>query len=298
MKNILITGATGNIGYQVLKHLVNLKAAYQTGQQEPFRVFAAVRNKKSANAIDMEFPGIGTVEFDFTDPSTFQTALRDIDCLFLLRPPQLADINIFTPLISKAKENNVKEIVFLSVQGAEKSKVIPHNKIETLILESGINYIFVRPSYFMQNLTTTLLPDIINRKEIFLPAGKGKFNWVDVDNIAETCAILMNRFNEYSNTSYEITGYENLDFYTVTQMINEATGAGITYRSVDPFTFWLRKKRDGEPAGKIIVMFMLHFLPRIQAEPKISGFYHALTSKEPTTLKEFIDRNKQTFVQN
>jgi hypothetical protein len=37
-----------------------------------------------------------------------------------------------------------------------------------------------------------------------------------------------------------------------------------------------------------MVMTMLHFLPRLQAEPEISDHYQQLTGKVPTTLTAFI----------
>jgi hypothetical protein len=53
--------------------------------------------------------------------------LKNIDVLFLLRPPHISEVETyFNPLLQSAKENNIKKIVFLSVQGAEKSKIIPH----------------------------------------------------------------------------------------------------------------------------------------------------------------------------
>ena len=130
------------------------------------------------------------MNFDFEQPDTFDNALKAIDTIFLLRPPHIDDIEkYFRPLIQKIKEHNVKELVFLSVQGAEKSKVIPHNKIERLIQEYKLDYVFLRPSYFMQNLTTTLLDDIKTKRQVILPSGKAKFNWIDIENIAETSAV-------------------------------------------------------------------------------------------------------------
>lgn len=54
--------------------------------------------------------------------------------------------------------------------------------------------------------------------------------------------------------------------------------------------------RDIEKAkGMIIVMILLHFLPRFQKEPKISGFYEQLTGKKPTDLLKFIERVKKAI---
>lgn len=47
--------------------------------------------------------------------------------------------------------------------------------------------------------------------------------------------------------------------------------------------------------GMIIVMILLHFLPRFQKEPQISNFYEELTGKKPTDLKTFILREKAQF---
>jgi len=198
MKKILITGATGNIGYEVIRFLSKIT--------DDIQIIAAVRNIEKARPIFKEFENLDFVTFDFENPDTFYKALSNIDCVFLLRPPHISDVDKnFKPLIDRIKELGITQIIFLSVQGAEKSKVIPHNKIEKLIVEQGFDYIFLRPSYFMQNLTTTLLDDIQRKKKIILPAGKAKFNWIDAENIGEASAVLINHFDDYKNQAIELT---------------------------------------------------------------------------------------------
>ncbi len=288
MSNILITGATGNIGFEVIRFLSKIDSSN--------RIIAGVRNIEKARNVFKDFSNLDYTHFDFEDFDTFDNALKGIDKIFLLRPPHISDIDkYFKPLISKIKEKNIKQIVFLSVQGAEKSKVIPHNKIERLINENGLDFIFLRPSYFMQNLTTTLIGDIQTKREIILPSGKAKFNWIDIENIGEAGAILLDRFGDYKNQAIEITGLENENFEKVTELINNSINNPIKYRNVNPFRFYRIKKRERMVKGMIVVMILLHFLPRFQKEPKISDFYERLTGKKPTDLKTFIERKKKQF---
>lgn len=288
MKNILITGATGNIGIELIKYLYLLNTEN--------RIIAGVRNIEKARQFFKEYDKLEYVHFDFENPQTFDKSLKNIDSIFLLRPPHISDIETyFKPLISKIKENGINEIVFLSVQGAEKSKVIPHNKIEGLIKKYGIEYVFLRPSYFMQNLTTTLYNDIKNKRKIILPSAKAKFNWIDIENIAETAALVLHQFDKYKNRAIELTGYENLNFYEVVDLINQSVENKIEFKPVNPLKFYNIKKKEGMITGMILVMIMLHFLPRFQKVPIISNFYEKISGKKPTMLKEFIDREKIKF---
>lgn len=288
MKQILITGATGNVGFEVIRFLDK--------NETPNRIIAGVRNIESAKKVLKEFTNIDYVNFDFERPETFDNALQNIDTVFLLRPPHISDVEkYFRPLVRKIKENKVKEVVFLSVQGAEKSKVIPHNKIERLIQEYKLDYIFLRPGYFMQNLTTTLIHDIKTKRQIILPSGKAKFNWIDIENIGEVSTVLLNRFSEYSNQAIELTGNENLDFYKVVDLINASIKTPIRFENVSPFEFYRIKKKEGMVSGLIIVMILLHFLPRFQKEPALSDYYEKLTGKKPTSIIDFIEREKIKF---
>jgi len=193
------------------------------------------------------------------------------------------------------KEKQIQEVVFLSVLGAERSRLIPHNKVEQLIQENGLDYVFIRPSYFMQNLTTTFLPDIREKRKIILPSGRGKFNWIDIYNIAEVAALLLTQFSRYRNQAIEITGYENEDFYSIVNLINAEVNSPIEYISVNPLKFYRIKKREGMVKGMILVMIMLHFLPRVQKEPKISQSFEQMTGKAPNSLIDFIRREKEKF---
>jgi uncharacterized protein YbjT (DUF2867 family) len=285
MRQILITGATGNIGTEVIKSL--------TTRGTDNHIIAGVRNISKAKQMYPDFKKLDYRDFDFEDPMTFDKALDNIDCIFLLRPPHISDVDkYFKPLIHTITDKGIKQIIFLSVQGAEKSKVIPHNKIERLIKDSGIDFIFLRPSYFMQNLTTTLLTDIQLKGQIILPAGKAKFNWIDIKNIGEVTAILIDNFDLHKNKEIELTGLENLDFYTVAELISARTNKKIEFLNVNPLKFYRLKKKDGFNSGLIIVMTLLHFSPRLQKDPRISNNYEILTGHKPKTLKEFVCREK------
>ncbi len=288
IKNILITGATGNVGFEVIRFL--------TKNNTTNNIIAGVRNINAAKKLFKDYSTIDFVNFDFEQPDTFDNALKNINTIFLLRPPHISDIDkYFVPLMTKLKEYEVNEVVFLSVQGAEKSKVIPHNKIEKLIENYNLNHIFLRPSYFMQNLTTTLLKDIKNKRQIILPARKAKFNWIDIENIGEISSIMLNKFSDFSNQTFELTGEQNIDFFEVTDLINTVIKRPISFSNVNPLKFYKIKKNDGMEKGMIIVMIMLHMLPRFQKEPVISNYYEQLTGKKPTTLIDFIKREIKYF---
>lgn len=291
MKKILITGATGNIGFEVIKFMYGIKTRNE--------VIAGVRDLNKAKKQFAKFSNLSFRYLDFQNTESFESALEQVDSVFILRPPHISDVEkYFRPFIQKIKEKKISEVIFLSVQGAEKSKVIPHNKIEGLIKEYDLDHIFIRPAYFMQNLTTTLKEDILHKRKIFLPSGKAKFNWIDIQDIAETCAILLENFSSYKNRAIELTGYENLNFYEVVAIMNRYIKPKIVFQSVNPFRFYRIKKKEGMHKGMILVMLLLHFLPRFQKAPKISGFYEELTGKKPTQLIQFIEREKDHFLLN
>jgi uncharacterized protein YbjT (DUF2867 family) len=109
---ILVTGATGNVGSAVLALLVAARAP----------VLAAVRSE------DTRVPsGAEVVRFDFHDPATFH-AFQGVERVFLMRPPAMSNARRdLGPAIAAMKAAGVRQVVFLSLLGAEKNTVVPHH---------------------------------------------------------------------------------------------------------------------------------------------------------------------------
>jgi len=288
MKNVLVTGASGNVGLEVLKALTILKC--------PLEINAGVRDPEGYDPKLAPFK-LNKVKFDFTDPSSFNQALKNMDILFLLRPPNISDVEkYFRPLIAIARDLGTKHIIFLSVQGVENSKIIPHHKIEKLITDSRISYTFLRPAYFMQNFTTTLRSDLVSKKLIFLPAGNARFTLVDVKDVGAVAAKIICDVTQYMNKAYELTSDEKLNFSEMAETLSSGLGTSITYTSPSLLKFFITKKREGISTMLILVMIMLHYFPRFQKEPKISKWIENITGTEPTTFNQFISENKENLL--
>ncbi len=289
MKNILITGASGNIGKEVIRGLHEIGSSH--------KIFAADRNSLKSKNILGEFPGLEYRKLDFADPGSFDAALQDIDLVFLLRPPQLADVSkYFQPFVDAMMTKNIGEMVFLSVQGVENQKGIPHHKIEQLILDKKLDHVFLRPSYFMQNLTTTLVREIKEENKIFIPSGKLKFTWVDARDIGLVGAHVLNNFEEYRMQALVITGSEQKDFGEVASMLNSVTGRSIRYESPNLMKFFRVKRKEGMQKMMIFVMIMLHYLPRLSKKKnELTDTVKLICGREPGTLEAFMEREKTKF---
>jgi uncharacterized protein YbjT (DUF2867 family) len=290
MTKVLITGATGNIGRTVLNSLQMLN--------HHFDIYAGVRDLEK-DKIELANYKIKFSQFDFTDIKTYQNALDSCEILFLLRPPQISEVGkYFKPIINICKNKSVKHIVFLSVQGVEKSKMIPHYKIEKLIVDSKINYTFLRPAYFMQNFTTTLHNDLVNNKRIYLPAGNTKFTLIDVCDIGAVSAQILTNISQHINKSYELTCKEKLTFSEMARILTNHLGIDIRFQSPTLLSFFLTKRKEKMPMMLIFVMIMLHYFPRFQKEPEITNWVEKITSRQPITFEQFIKDNKKALTES
>jgi uncharacterized protein YbjT (DUF2867 family) len=285
MTKVLITGATGNVGLAIIEALNKIN--------HNLDIYAGVRDLEEDKK-KLTINNIQLKQFDFADFNSYPMALEGCDILFLLRPPQISDVSkYFKPIIQTCLEKEVKHIVFLSVQGVENSKIIPHHKIEKLIVESKIPYTFLRPAYFMQNFTTTLRNDLVHHKLIYLPAGRAKFTLIDVRDIGVVTASVLSNITSHVNQSYALTNEEKLNFAEMAAILSTNLGHSIRFVSPNLLSFFISKRREKVPTMLILVMIMLHYLPRFQREPDVTDWVQKISNIEPTTFKQFVIDNKE-----
>ncbi|MGH4140304.1 SDR family oxidoreductase [Clostridium sp.] len=275
IEKILLTGITGNVGSAVVDYLKSINRDFLAG----------VRNiKKSIEQDDsMEY-----VNFDFQDIDTYETALNGVKKVFLVRPPQLTDVNgIFKPFIQKCKEVGVEQIVFLSLLGAEKNPFPPHHKIEKVILESEIPYTFIRPSFFMQNLSTTHAEDIKLRDDLFIPSGKAKISFIDTRDIGEIIGRTLSE-KGHENKAYTITGSEAITYFQVAESMTRILGRKITYSNPPLFKFRNEMIVRGIKREFATVMMILYLTTKLGMANHVSSTAEVLLKRKPRTIDVFI----------
>jgi uncharacterized protein YbjT (DUF2867 family) len=221
---ILVTGATGNVGAELLKRLV------ERGQ--PVRAF--VRDPK--RAARRLAPGVELFAGDFRDASTFLPALGGVDRLFLLIPSSPNVERQQKDFVDAAKQGKVRQIVKLSQLGANEHARgrFPryHGAVENYILKSGIRYTFLRPNLFMQgllNFATTISSD----GALFAPIGNARVSVVDVRDIAAVAASVLTEAG-HEGKAYDLTGPESLTHAEMATKLSRALGKPIAHIDIPP----------------------------------------------------------------
>jgi uncharacterized protein YbjT (DUF2867 family) len=221
---ILITGATGNVGTELVTKL--------SGCGQPLRAF--VRHRARAQGIAL--PGIELVEGDFAKPETFAPALAGVDRLFLLIPSSADVEQRQRSLVDAAKRSGVKRIVKLSQWAADPSAAGRfqryHAAVEHHILESGIPYTFLRPNLFMQGLLN-FRATISSQAAFYAPAGDARVSVVDVRDIASVAARTLIETGHEGKT-YDITGPEALTHSQMAEQLSLALGKTVRYVDLPP----------------------------------------------------------------
>lgn len=281
---ILITGATGNVGRYVVEKLMEMR--------KDLRV-AGTNLKRLEDLFGDE---IDKVKFDFQDESTFDRALEDVDRVFLTRPPHLGKPEDLYPFIDAIKKKGIKLLCFLSLMGIEKNPIPPHYKIEKYIEEKDIPRVYIRPGFFMQNVSGIHADEIREKNEIFIPAGKSKTSFIDAKDIGEAIATILMSPDEHLNKSYTLTGPEALDYDDIAKILTKVAGRKISYARpgfLKYRNYYINQRNLDKDYVNVTVA--LYFMTRMGMGKAVTKDFYELMGKEPRTFEEFARENLASF---
>jgi uncharacterized protein YbjT (DUF2867 family) len=272
---VLVTGATGTVGRHVVAALAARDVAVRSGVRDPDRVPAEI-----ADAGEV-------VAFDFAKPETWGDALADIDRLFLMRPPAVGESDVAS-FVEAAARVGVDRVAYLSALGADRNVLIPHHRIEKRVVESGVEYTLLRASFFMQNLSEVHRADVVERDEIFVPAGDGETSFVDARDVGEAAAVVLTE-SGHADRAYDITGPEALDYAAVAAVFTDVLGRPITYPNPSLVTFARRMYRRGHAPGFIALMCGIYTTARLGLAGRVSEDGRRVLGRSPRSIRTFVE---------
>lgn len=272
---ILVTGATGNIGRDVVRELL-IKGR---------EVRAAVSDRARAEQM---LAGADLTQFDFTDPATYRPALAEVERVFLMRPPQITDMeHTLNPFVDAAREAGVQQVVFVSLLGVEDNPRVPHFAAEQHIKTAGVPYTLLRPGFFMQNLNTTHRAEIREHDEIYLPVGKARTSFIDTRDIGAAAAKVLCE-DGHDGRAYDLTGGESLDYYQVADIFSAVLGRKITYKDPSSLAFLVATVRHGTPIKFALVMQMLYRSTRNGIADVLTDDVSRLLGRPPRPFRQYV----------
>jgi uncharacterized protein YbjT (DUF2867 family) len=228
MTTILVTGATGTVGSELVKQITS---ASLLSPSSGINVRGAIHSQNKVEEFRQNNRTVEIAIMDFNKPQTVSEALNRVDKLFWLTVPRPnVTEEISAGLIREAIKNDVKQIVKLSVLELVGSIGRWHRHEEKIIEESGIPYTFLRAGAFMQNFINFFGQTIKNQNAFYLPAGNGKVSFVDVRDIAAVAVkILTENKIQHENIALGITGQEALSYSQAAEILSKETKKTISY---------------------------------------------------------------------
>lgn len=282
---ILVTGATGNVGSQVVKQLANKGAQLR----------ALVRDPASASSI--QAAGVDMVAGDFNQPETIASALMGVDRAFLLSPPDPQQVEWQNQFIDAAKGANVRHIVKLSVLGADEHSPVSiakwHWRTEQHLKQSGLSYTILQPHFFMQNLLG-FAPGIAAEGKFYAPMKQGRIGLVDVRDIAAVAVAALTE-DGHEGETYAITGPESLSFADIAEKLSGATGKSVTYVDVPPDAARQSMLGMGMPTWYVDDLIRLYEVFSSGRGEWVTDTVAAVAKKQPISFDEFARDYAEAF---
>ncbi|MGW6424834.1 NAD(P)H-binding protein [Nocardia sp. NPDC055053] len=219
---VLVTGATGKVGSQVLAELGrrDVKAQAASRRSDP--------------------------PFDWQNPQGWERALAAVDKVFLVLPGGDDGHRSVRGLGESAlaflqvlEHSNVERVVLMTALGMEYApETIDQRRLELALQASSVDWTIVRPNWFHQNVTEGPLRDIAaaGTGTLRLPVADAAVSFVDTRDIAAVVTEALVA-EGHVGKEYALTGPEALTFHELATL-TAGTGIGVeSYEPVSPSEF-------------------------------------------------------------
>ena len=270
--NVLVIGGTGKTGRRVVEGLTQLNHHVRIG------------TRKNDPA------------FDWDDPSTYSQALKGMDRAYIVYYPDLAvpgAKEAITNLTEAALKEGLEKVVLLSGKGETEAEAC-----EQIVANSGLNYTFVRASWFNQNFSESFLLDPILAGHVALPMPEAEIPFVDADDIAEVVTKTLVD-DSYNGQTITVTGPRKLTFKQVVDEIAKGANREINYQAISIEAYGEAMKAAGLPEAYVWLFSYLFKEVLGHAENQVvSNDVEKVLGRKATDFSEFVRRTAATGVWN
>ena len=219
-ERVLVTGATGNIGSQLVTGLT---------KYGDINVSAFVRDE--GKAATLKEAGAELAVGTFEDPGAVRSAVDGVDTIVLITAPNPNAADQASGVLAASKDAGVRKVVRISALKASTDgptdNTRQHGRTDDEIRSSGLTYTILRPHFFMQNVFMSA-QSIASEGKMYWGMGDGKLGMIDVRDIVD-CAVKCVRSDEYDNQILNLTGPESISFHDVANSLADGLQRPVNY---------------------------------------------------------------------
>jgi NAD(P)H dehydrogenase (quinone) len=277
---ILVTGASGHLGTEVIDNLLKKTSVDQ--------VAALVRDETKASALIAKEIDIRVGDYDNSD--SLDQAMVGIDKVLLISgTDEEKRLQQHSNVIDAAQRAKVRCLAYTSRNLKDRKTLANklmngHFQTEDYLKSSGLNYLIFRNSLYMDTV-----PQFVGEKVfetgINLPTGEGKVAFALRAEIGEAIANALLE-NDCKNKIYKLTGSESYSFDDVANCLTELSARKIDYKALEKSAFEARLKERGLP--EVMIERIAGFLIDIKngQEEEIRPDLENLLGRKPASLKQ------------
>lgn len=280
---ILITGATGHIGRELVPQLVDAGA--------PVRVL--VRDPARAEGLPDEAE---RVVGDLTDAATLSPAVDGVDRLFVLVPG--IDHTPVDNLLTAARAAGVGRLTYLSsyAVGIDPLPAMGrfHHEREQLVASHALPATILRPGGFMTN-TLDWLVTLRSDGYVLDPVGPGRAALIDPADIAAVAAATLID-ERHTGATYTLTGDEPLTVREQVHILEQAVSVPIPVRDVaTPEEAVQFRYPDGAPAALAAAIVEGLRQMRADTEGFVTRDVEKVLDRAPHSFADWCCRHAEAF---
>ena len=275
---IALIGATGTIGAHVAAGLAERKVPARALVRDPARVPA----------------GLEAVAADLREPASLCAGLEGATRLFLLTPHGPDQDLLEGAAIDAAVAAGVERIVKVSGGAASlgpngtTTTAVAHWRGERRIEASGVEFCFLRPSFLMQNLLTTVAPTVRKLRVLAAPMGDGPIAMVDARDVA-ACAVAALTADELKSDAWQLTGPRPVTFKAVAELL------GVRYVNVPRRLAARILRRQGAAPWEVDHPLRMAAYFAAGSDAATTPAVARLTGAQPQALEAFLTEHANEF---
>jgi uncharacterized protein YbjT (DUF2867 family) len=276
---VAVFGASGNIG-SVLSRKLAARGVLVRAFHDP------------STPQRTAFPGeVVEMHGTFDDDAAIRRATAGAAAVFLLTPPSAAQVGWQRTIVDAAVSAHVQRVVKLSAFETAPDSPLQmgrwHYDGEHALAESGLDYVILRPQYFMQNLTAALREAA--RTGVFRAAAASntRLGIVDVEDVASVATVVLSKPG-YEREILLPTGPASLSFDDMAAGLSVLIDRPVRYeqRTEEEVTAELAAR--GLPDWHISDFFKIH---GEAASPTVTSTVEDVTGMAPRDFASFLRRD-------